>query len=220
MSSQITPTQSSNIHPLAHVPGTCALIFSCWANILQFTLLASCNGVPPLHVASSSLVRLPLCSLQLTTQAVSIQPLAHWLGCLYVASSSQLRLPPCNSQLTSQATSMQPLAHQLGCLDVASRSVLTLPLCSLQLTTQAASMQPLSHYLRCLHVASSCQVKRPPCRLQLTTKAASIQPLAHYLRCVQITQGFLNRLMLYKFYKFISTGHDTRYIYFTLEYNK
>ena len=28
LSSQITPTQSSNTHPLAHIPSTCAMIFS------------------------------------------------------------------------------------------------------------------------------------------------------------------------------------------------
>ena len=31
MSRQITLTQSPNTHPLAHIPGTCAMIFSSFA---------------------------------------------------------------------------------------------------------------------------------------------------------------------------------------------
>ena len=44
MSSQITPRQSSNTHSLAHIPGSCALIFSSWA---VFTL------PQPHHVTAS-----------------------------------------------------------------------------------------------------------------------------------------------------------------------
>ena len=47
--SQITHTESSNIHPLAHILHTCALI-SVVAPFLQFIPAASCNGIPALSM--------------------------------------------------------------------------------------------------------------------------------------------------------------------------
>ena len=49
MSSQITHAHSSNIHPLANILGTCALI-SIVAYFLQFTSTAACDGISPLSM--------------------------------------------------------------------------------------------------------------------------------------------------------------------------
>ena len=46
MSSWITRRHLSNIHPLAHILVTCALI-SVVASFIQFTPTTSCNGTPP-----------------------------------------------------------------------------------------------------------------------------------------------------------------------------
>ena len=81
--SQIMQAQLFNIHPLAHILGTGALI-SVVVSFLQFTPTASCNGIP--KTFTFLLSALLLCSMVFGTITPSYRHFSHISKILYCSA--------------------------------------------------------------------------------------------------------------------------------------